>query len=99
MNDFLSRQPYLDLLKSLNANQPDNSIVYSFAIDGEWVFGKTWILQELENFPPVDILKKSSDMMFNIEKRKSKIIRKNAKLTTLRDRLLPLLMNGQVEVK
>lgn len=37
-------------------------------------------------------------MMFNIEKRKSKIIRKNAKLTTLRDRLLPLLMNGQVEV-
>ena len=97
--DFLSRQPYIDLLKSIIENQKDNPIGYSFAIDGEWGSGKTWILQELENFPPVDILKKSSDMMFNIEKSKSKIIRKNAKLTTLRDRLLPLLMNGQVEVK
>lgn len=49
--------------------------------------------------PPVDILKKFSDMMLNIEKKKSEIIRENSKLTTLRDRLLPLLMNGQVEVK
>lgn len=99
MTKFHSPQPYLDLLKSLNTNQLDNSSGYYFAIGGEWISGKTWILQELENFPPVDILKISSDMMFNIEKRKSKIIRKNAKLTTLRDRLLPLLMNGQVSVK
>lgn len=46
--DFLSRQPYLDLLKSIIANQCDNSSGYSFAIDGEWGAGKTWILQELE---------------------------------------------------
>ena len=47
-NDFLSRQPYLDLLKSIIANQRDNSAGYSFAIDGEWGCGKTWILTELE---------------------------------------------------
>lgn len=46
--DFLSRQPYLDLLKSIIANQCDNSSGYSFAIDGEWGSGKSWILQELE---------------------------------------------------
>ena len=48
-NDYLSRQPYLDLLKSIIANQKNNSTGYSFAIDGEWGSGKTWILQELEN--------------------------------------------------
>ncbi len=48
MTDYLSRQPYLDLLKSIIANQKDNPIGYSFAIDGEWGSGKTWILQELE---------------------------------------------------
>ena len=46
--DFLSRQPYLDLLKSILANQKDNPTGYSFAIDGEWGAGKSWILQELE---------------------------------------------------
>ncbi len=46
--DLLSRQPYLDLLKSIIENQKDNPIGYSFAIDGEWGSGKTWILQELE---------------------------------------------------
>ena len=49
MTDFLSRQPYLDLLKSIIANQSNNPLGYSFAIDGEWGAGKTWILQELEN--------------------------------------------------
>lgn len=48
MCDYLSRQPYLDLLKSIIANQKDNLNGYSFAIDGEWGSGKTWILQELE---------------------------------------------------
>ena len=47
-NDYLSRQPYLDLLKSIITNQKDNSTGYSFAIDGEWGCGKTWILTELE---------------------------------------------------
>lgn len=46
--DYLSRQPYLDLLKSIIENQKDNETGYSFAIDGEWGSGKTWILQELE---------------------------------------------------
>ncbi len=45
--DTLSRQPYLDLLKSIIANQKENKTGYSFAIDGEWGSGKTWILQEL----------------------------------------------------
>lgn len=49
--------------------------------------------------PPTEVLKKFSDLMLNIEKKKSEIIRENAKLTALRDRLLPLLMNGQIEVK
>lgn len=46
--DYLSRQPYLELLKSIISNQKDNPIGYSFAIDGEWGSGKSWILQELE---------------------------------------------------
>ena len=48
MTDHLSRQPYLDLLKSIIANQCNNPAGYSFAIDGEWGCGKTWILNELE---------------------------------------------------
>ena len=47
-SDLLSRQPYLDLLKSVITNQRDNSFGYSFAIDGEWGCGKTWVLNELE---------------------------------------------------
>ena len=46
--DLLSRQPYLDLLKSIITNQRDNSFGFSFAIDGEWGCGKTWVLNELE---------------------------------------------------
>ncbi|MCR4948007.1 MAG: KAP family NTPase [Treponema sp.] len=47
--DFLSRQPYINLLKSIIANQSNNPLGYSFAIDGEWGCGKTWILTELES--------------------------------------------------
>lgn len=47
-DDFLSRKPFLDLLKSIIANQCDNPSGYSFAIDGEWGCGKTWVLRELE---------------------------------------------------
>ena len=49
MTDYLSRQLYIDLIKSIIANQCDNPAGYSFAIDGEWGCGKTWILTELEN--------------------------------------------------
>ena len=47
-NDFLTRQPYLDFLKSIIANRSNNSSGYYFAIDGEWGCGKTWILTKLE---------------------------------------------------
>lgn len=43
--DTLSRQPYLDLLKSIIANQKDNQAGYSFAINGEWGCGKNWIIR------------------------------------------------------
>ena len=49
--------------------------------------------------PSEEILSKFADFTLNIEKMKSEIIRENTKLISLRDRLLPLLMNGQVEVK
>ena len=49
--------------------------------------------------PSEEILSKFADFTLNIEKKKSEIIRENTKLIALRDRLLPLLMNGQVEVK
>lgn len=49
--------------------------------------------------PNEEILSKFADFTLNIEKKKSEIIRENKKLISLRNRLLPLLMNGQVEVK
>lgn len=56
----------------------------------------------VENYTAVipgdEILSKFADFTLNIEKKKSEIIRENKKLISLRDKLLPLLMNGQVEV-
>ena len=49
MTDQLSRQPFIDLLKSIITHQQNNPSGYSFAIDGEWGCGKTWVLNELEN--------------------------------------------------
>lgn len=48
--------------------------------------------------PSDEILSKFADFTLNIEKKKSEIIRENTKLISLRDRLLPLLMNGQGEI-
>lgn len=48
MTDFLSRQPFIELIKNIIANQSSNGSGYSIAIDGEWGYGKTWILQELK---------------------------------------------------
>lgn len=45
------------------------------------------------------ILNNFSELMANIEMKKSKIIKENQKLILLRDFLLPLLMNGQVVFK
>lgn len=46
--DHLSRQPFIDLLKNIIANQSANDKGYSIAIDGDWGSGKTWVLTELE---------------------------------------------------
>ena len=48
--------------------------------------------------PSDDLLEKFAKISLDIEKEKSKIIKENQKLTALRDKLLPLLMNGQVVV-
>lgn len=48
--------------------------------------------------PSEEILSKFADFTLNIEKKKSEIIRENKNLISLRDRLLPLLMNGQVNI-
>lgn len=47
--DHLSRQPFIDLLKNIIANQSATKKGYSIAIDGEWGSGKTWVLNELES--------------------------------------------------
>ena len=48
--------------------------------------------------PTDELLDKFANISLNIEKKKSRIIKENQELTALRDRLLPLLMNGQVVV-
>ena len=48
MKDFLNRQPYIDLLKSVIKNQTEKKKSFSAAIDGDWGCGKTWVLYELE---------------------------------------------------
>ena len=54
-------------------------------------------LLEMEHeIPPKAILDKYNALIVDIEKRKSKIIAENKELDSLRDFLLPLLMNGQV---
>lgn len=49
--------------------------------------------------PPMRLLKKFATAIKNIESEKNLIITKNAELASLRDFLLPMLMNGQVKVK
>ena len=45
------------------------------------------------------LLQKFATTIKNIESEKSLIITENIELTSLRDFLLPMLMNGQVKVK
>lgn len=54
MTDHLSRQPFINLLKNIIANQSSNKNGYSIAIDGDWGSGKTWILNMLESQLPSD---------------------------------------------
>lgn len=46
--------------------------------------------------PDDTVLGKFADLMLDIEMKKSKIIKENQELVSLRDFLLPLLMNGQI---
>ena len=48
--------------------------------------------------PPDNLLKKFSVIVLNVERKKSEIIRENQELASLRDFLLPMLMNGQAKV-
>lgn len=48
--------------------------------------------------PEVGLLKKFGEIVLNVEKKKSEIIVENQQLASLRDFLLPMLMNGQVKV-
>lgn len=49
--------------------------------------------------PDDAVLDKFAELMLDIEKKKGKIIKENQELISLRDFLLPLLMNGQVGFK
>ena len=49
--------------------------------------------------PPVELQNKFADMINGIHSKKSEVLSENQQLTSLRDFLLPMLMNGQVKVK
>lgn len=59
--------------------------------------------QSMETFkviiPPLDIIEKYNIKVCSIFDEQLKLLKENDELTKLRDYLLPLLMNGQIEVK
>lgn len=48
--------------------------------------------------PPQDLVKLFYDLILDIEKKKQTALKENKHLSSLRDWLLPMLMNGQVKV-
>lgn len=48
--------------------------------------------------PPQELVSKFYDLMLDVEKKKQTALKENQQLSTLRDWLLPMLMNGQVKV-
>jgi type I restriction enzyme S subunit len=48
--------------------------------------------------PPQELVNKFYDLMLDIEKKKQTALKENQQLSSLRDWLLPMLMNGQVKV-
>ena len=52
----------------------------------------------LTESPSADILKMFGERVLEVEKKKSEIFLENQQLSSLRDFLLPMLMNGQVKV-
>ena len=61
--DQLSRQTFIELIKSIITNQTEKKLMYSLAIDGAWGSGKTWVLNELERQLVDD--KKDSYLVFH----------------------------------
>lgn len=53
---------------------------------------KTWI-------PPIELQNKFAELVIDVHKKKSTILKENGELMELRNYLLPLLMNGQVTFK
>lgn len=53
----------------------------------------------LTESPSADILKMFGERVLEVEKKKSEIFLENQQLASLRDFLLPMLMNGQVKVR
>lgn len=53
----------------------------------------------ITEIPDATVLKKFAHIILNVYRKKSEIIKENQKLASLRDFLLPLLMNGQVSFK
>lgn len=49
--------------------------------------------------PKKDVLNRFSCIVFNMEKEKSRLLKENIELTSVRDFLLPMLINGQVRFK
>ncbi len=49
--------------------------------------------------PPQNVLGKFADMIHSVEARKNIILKENQELASLRDFLLPMLMNGQVFIR
>lgn len=58
--------------------------------------GIKWYKSEI---PPIDLLKKFDEIYFYIANRINKTEKQNQELSSLRDWLLPMLMNGQVSVE
>lgn len=72
----------------------------------EWASGTTVLHLNLKgidwyniSIPPVSLQEKYATIMRDVHSKKSQILSENRDLVSLRDFLLPMLMNGQVKVK
>ena len=46
--DMLGREPFVSLLENIIVQKTNAHEGFSFAIDGKWGCGKSWIIKELE---------------------------------------------------
>ena len=90
--------PYMNLWKSLY----DNGILFGW--EGKTSGIKNLLFDAFASkyhapIPPSQLAKQFFDFAASIEQKKQSLLKENSKLETLRDWLLPMLMNGQVTVK